>query len=117
MFSSKILAVTKTTSKYIAGLLDPFKDKSMNGQSNYKLKSLKINPSYSSFNFCKWKDYQNIFILSILNMKHKCSSSYRNLSPPLDAANSENLDKLELMSQYKGILIFGLNFVFDTINK
>ena len=31
---------TKTTSKYIAGLQDLFKDKDMNGKSNYKLKSL-----------------------------------------------------------------------------
>ena len=35
-----MLAVTKTTSKYIAGLPDSFKDKCMNGKSNYRLKSL-----------------------------------------------------------------------------
>ena len=46
-FSSKKLAVTKTTSKYIAGLQDPMKDKNMNGNGNYKLKSLKINASYN----------------------------------------------------------------------
>ena len=33
-------------------------DKYINGKSNYKLKWLKIN-------VCKWKDYQNIFILSL----------------------------------------------------
>ena len=38
--SSEKLAVTKTTSKYIAGLQDPFKDKFMNGKNNHKLKSL-----------------------------------------------------------------------------
>ena len=52
-FSSEILAVTKTTSKYIAGLQDPFKDKFVNGKSNYELKSLKINPSNNSYNVCK----------------------------------------------------------------
>ena len=30
------------SSKYIAGLQDPFKDKYMKGKSNYKLKTLKI---------------------------------------------------------------------------
>ena len=35
-----MLAVTKTTSKYIAGLQDPLKDIYMKGESNYKLKSL-----------------------------------------------------------------------------
>jgi len=39
VFFSPAAAVTKTTSKYIAGLQDPFKDKYMNGKSNYKLKS------------------------------------------------------------------------------
>ena len=39
MFSSEILAVTKTTSKYIAGLQVSIKYKYMNGKSNYKLKS------------------------------------------------------------------------------
>ena len=40
-FSSKILAVIKTTFKYIAGLQDSFKDKYMNGKSNYKLNQFK----------------------------------------------------------------------------
>ena len=26
------------------------------------------------YNVCKWKDYQNIFILSILDMKHKTTA-------------------------------------------
>ena len=39
MLFLQILAATKTTSKYIAGLQDPFKDKYMNGKSYYKLKS------------------------------------------------------------------------------
>ena len=72
MFFFKKLDLTKTTSKnYIAGLQDPLKDKYMNGKSNYKLKSLQINASCNWYNVCKWKDYQNIFILSILTMKHK----------------------------------------------
>ena len=41
LFFSPAVAVTKTTSKYIVGLQDPFKDKYMNGKSNYKLKSFK----------------------------------------------------------------------------
>ena len=73
-FLPKILPVTKTTSKYIAGLQDLFKDKYMNGKSNYKLKSLKMNAYYNSYNVCKLKDYQNIFILSILTIKHKTKS-------------------------------------------
>ena len=31
----------------------------------------KINAGYNSYNVCKWKDYQNIFILSIFTIKHK----------------------------------------------
>jgi len=50
MLFSEILAVTKTTSKYIAGLQDPFKEIFMNGKSNYKLKSLKINDSCKPYN-------------------------------------------------------------------
>ncbi len=42
VFPPKQLPVPKTTSKYIAGLQDPFKDKYMKGKSNYKLKSLII---------------------------------------------------------------------------
>ena len=40
VFLPKQLDLTKTTSKYIAGLQDPFKDRFMNGKSKYKLKSL-----------------------------------------------------------------------------
>ena len=36
MLFLQILAATKTTSKYIAGLQDPFKDKYMNGKYDYK---------------------------------------------------------------------------------
>ena len=53
MFFIEILALTKTTSKYIAGLQDPFKDTYMNEKSNYKFKSLKINASYNLYNICK----------------------------------------------------------------
>ena len=40
VFFFQKLAVAKTTSEYIAGLQDPFKDKYMDGKSNYKSKSL-----------------------------------------------------------------------------
>ena len=39
--TTKKLAVTKTTTKDIAGLQDPLKDKFMNGKRNYELKFLK----------------------------------------------------------------------------
>ena len=37
LFFPKKFSLTKTTSKYFAGLQDPFKDKYINGKSNYKL--------------------------------------------------------------------------------
>ena len=60
--------VTKTTSKLIAGLQGPFKNKS-NEKSTYKLKPLLINASYNLYNVCKRNDYQNTFILSFPNIK------------------------------------------------
>ena len=37
------LALTKTTSKYIAGLQDPFKDKYMNWAGNFRMVDIGIN--------------------------------------------------------------------------
>ena len=36
----------------------------------------KISASYNSYNACKWKDYQNILILSILSSHHETQDEY-----------------------------------------
>jgi len=72
-FPSEILAVTKTTSKYIEGLQDPFKDKYMNGKliinlNHYKSMLATIHTKYVN------KKIIRIYLFCPFSMKHKTNA-------------------------------------------
>ena len=63
------LVLQRRHSRYMAGLQDPFQDKYINGKSNYKLKSLQINASFTIETM--FVNEKIIFLFSILTRKHK----------------------------------------------